>query len=69
MAVESISGPVSSPLLSHLPPEALSLARNLYPDPLHFITAEDVKNFRRAADYISAGRISREEMKLTLVLM
>lgn len=39
-----------------LPQETLGLGKSLYPDPLHFRTSECLLEFRRAANYISAGR-------------
>jgi len=41
--------------VSQLPVCVLELGKNLYPDPLHFKTAAHLVEFRRAADYISAG--------------
>ena len=48
--------------ISQLPDTALGLGKSLYPDPLHFKTAEDLVEFRRAADYISAGLLSRPRL-------
>lgn len=41
--------------ISQLPDDALKLGKNLYPEPLHFKTTAHLAEFRRAADYISAG--------------
>ncbi|KIX06181.1 uncharacterized protein Z518_04155 [Rhinocladiella mackenziei CBS 650.93] len=43
--------------ISQLPDAALKLGKSLYPDPLHYRTAENLVEFRRAADYISAAMI------------
>ncbi|KAJ9494359.1 hypothetical protein H2202_010142 [Exophiala xenobiotica] len=45
--------------ISQLPDATLELGMSLYPEPLHFETTAHLAEFRRAADYISAGKILR----------
>jgi hypothetical protein len=56
MAIEKIDQANPPPLKSQIPLQALTLARNLHSEPLDRLTAESVTAFRRAADYIAAGR-------------
>ena len=42
--------------ISQLPDATLELGKSLYPEPLHFKTTAHLAEFRRAADYISAGK-------------
>lgn len=57
MAIEIIDQANPSPLGSQLPPEALVLARSLHPAPLNDEIQTAVSAYRRAADYIAAGRM------------
>lgn len=55
MAIEVIDQANPSPLPSQLPVESLVLAQNLQVKPLEHKIHENVRAFRKAADYIAAG--------------
>lgn len=56
MAIEYIEEANPPALPSHLPDEVLILAKTIKHEPLNAQLAIDIKNFRKAADYISAGQ-------------
>jgi hypothetical protein len=55
MAIEAIDQANPSPLPSQLPVETLVLVQDTHPEPLDLKTHENVRAFRKAADYIAAG--------------
>lgn len=56
MAIEVIDQANPPPLASQLPVDCLLLAQSLHPTALDEKTHENIKAFRRAADYIAAGK-------------
>ena len=56
MAIETIDQPNPPALPSNLPAETLLLAKVVEKRPLDKPIAEGLKQFRRAADYIAAGK-------------
>ncbi|EXJ53308.1 uncharacterized protein A1O5_13455 [Cladophialophora psammophila CBS 110553] len=64
MASDSNEEPSSPMPLSQLPICALEMGKNLYPDPLHFKTADHLIKFRRAADYPMAMIFLRDNALL-----
>jgi xylulose-5-phosphate/fructose-6-phosphate phosphoketolase len=56
MAIEVIDQANPPPLPSHLPVECLALAQDLRLEPLDQKTHENVTAYRKAADYIAAGK-------------
>jgi xylulose-5-phosphate/fructose-6-phosphate phosphoketolase len=58
MAIEVIDQANPPPLASQLPEDCLLLAQKLNLTQLDKKTHENIKAFRRAADYIAAGKYS-----------
>jgi hypothetical protein len=56
MAIEVIDEANPNALPSQIPCDALVLAQKVHSDPLDDAALEDVRAFRRAADYISGGK-------------
>jgi hypothetical protein len=66
MAIEIIDQADPPALPSQLPAESLVLAQNLRPGQMDQATHENVKAYRRAADYIAAGKYYKSRRTPTM---